>query len=80
MYFKATESLQRAFEKKIYCETELEHDHGNEEMLDGELELPRSSQVSGTKELKDDPPEDEANSKKSRTADLTNPILNESYD
>jgi hypothetical protein len=62
---------------EVFYETEQELENDNEELFDGELELPRSSQISGNKELQQDPPEDEATSKKTRKADSTNPILNE---
>jgi hypothetical protein len=44
---------------------------------DEELELPSGSQISGNKDLREGPPEDEGTSKKSRVDDPANPTLNE---
>ena len=46
-------------------------------MSDGELELPRSSQISGNKELLHDPPEDETTSKRTRKENPDTPNPNE---
>ena len=43
--------------------------------IEDELELPSTSQLSGSKELRANPPEDEINSKKSRMNDPPHPTL-----
>ncbi len=60
----------------VFYETEQENDNDIEELSGEELELPRSSQISGNKKLQHDPPEDETTSKKTRT-DNNNTTFNE---
>ncbi len=59
----------------VFYETEQEQGTDTEGMSDGELELPRSSHISGNKELLHDPPEDEPTSKRTRkeNTDTSNP-------
>ncbi len=61
----------------VFYETEQEQGTDIEGMSDGELELPRSSHISGNKELEQGPPEDKTTSKRTRTANPDNTSLNE---